>query len=104
MAYATITVTNGTEVKKVPLGFSWTVFFFGPWPAFFRQDWIAGVVLFVLTIITYGIGPMIAAFIYNDYYAKSLFKKGYKINSLPAGITEAMVKEQLNFVKFPYEE
>ena len=43
MAYATIYLTNGIEIKKAPVGFSWTTFFFGGWPAIFRQDWLWGV-------------------------------------------------------------
>lgn len=103
MAYATIAVTNGVEIKKVPLGFSWTTFFFGGWPAIFRQDWLMGIVILVLTMCTWGIAGIVFAFIYNNIYAKSLFSKGYAIQSMPPGITEDMVKSQLGYLKFPNE-
>jgi NADH:ubiquinone oxidoreductase subunit H len=103
MAYATITMSNEIEIKKVPLGFSWTTFFFGGWPAVIRQDWIPGCVLIALCLFTYGLAGVVAAFLYNNYYAKSLLEKGFKIHTLPEGITEDMVKAQLGLLKFPYE-
>ncbi len=103
MAYTTITVTNGVEIKKVPLGFSWTTFFFGGWPAIFRQDWMMGAVILVLTMLTWGIAGIVFAFIYNNIYAKSLFSKGYMIHTLSPGITEEMVRNQLGYIKFPNE-
>ncbi len=103
MAFTTISVTNGVEVKKVPLGFSWTTFFFGGWPAIFRQDWVMGIVILLLTMFTWGIAGIIFAFIYNNIYAKSLFTKGYSIHSMPPGITEEMVKSQLGYIKFQTE-
>jgi hypothetical protein len=103
MAYATITVTNGVEIKKVPLGFSWTTFFFGGWPAIFRQDWIVGVVILILSMVTWGIAGVVFAFIYNNMYAKSLFSKGYSIHTLPPGITQEMVRDKLGYIKFPNE-
>ena len=47
MAYTTVLLTNGVEVKKAPIGFSWTVFCFGGWPPLFRQDWLWGVGLLI---------------------------------------------------------
>jgi hypothetical protein len=103
MAHTVITVTNGVEIKKVPLGFSWTTFFFGGWPAIFRQDWIPGLLIIAACLFTWGLAGVVAAFLYNSYYAKSLFNKGYKIHSMPAGTTEDMVKQHLGLIKFPYE-
>lgn len=103
MAYATITVTNGVEIKKVPLGFSWTTFFFGGWPAIFRQDWMMGAVILILCLLTWGVAGIVFSFIYNNIYAKSLFSKGYTIHSLPPGVTEDMVRNQLGYIKFPNE-
>lgn len=103
MAHTLITVSNGVEIKKVPLGFSWTTFFFGGFPALFRQDWLTGIVVIIANAITYGIVGIVMAFIYNKMYAKALFAKGYKIHAMPPGCTEDTVKSELGYLKFPYE-
>lgn len=101
MAFAKIKVSNGVEVKTVPLGFSWTVFFFGGWPALFRQDWLWGIGLIIGTILTYGLVGLVFAFFYNKIYAKGLFSSGYKIHALPPGVTNDHVKEYLGYIEFP---
>ena len=103
MAFATISVSNGVEIKQAPLGFSWTTFFFGGWPAIFRQDWLMGAVILVLSVFTWGLAGIIFAFFYNKIYLKSLFEKGYSIHSLPPGVTSDMVKANLGYLKFPNE-
>lgn len=101
MAFTTISVSNGVEVKKVPLGFSWTTFFFGGFPALFRQDWLVAIAVFIGCIFTWGIVAIVMAFIYNKMYAKSLFSKGYYIHALPPGITEEQVKNELGMLVLP---
>lgn len=101
MAFATITMTNNVELKKVPLGFSWTTFFFGGWPAIFRQDWAWGVCLIIACLFTYGIAGVVCAFFYNKSYAKRLFNQGYTISALPPGVTEDHVKNYLEYVNLP---
>lgn len=103
MAHTVISVTNGVEVKKVPLGFSWTTFFFGGFPALIRGDWLAGIIIIVGCFLTWGIVGIIAAFIYNKIYAKSLFEKGYSIHAMPPGYTADMVRAELGYLKFPNE-
>ena len=103
MAHTTISVTNGVELKKVPLGFSWTTLFFGGFPALIRGDWIPGLTIMIGSLLTWGIVGVIAAFIYNKIYAKSLFEKGYRVHYLPPGYSEDMVKAELGYLKFPYQ-
>ncbi len=103
MAHTTISVSNGVEVKQVPLGFSWTTFFFGGFPALIRGDWITGLIICLLNIFTWGIAGIIAAFMYNKMYAKSLFEKGYMVHATPPGYTVDMVKAEMGYIKFPYE-
>jgi len=67
-------------------GFSWTTFFFGPFPALFRGDWGMGI-LFILIWLTAGIifaplGLVVhlgAAFIYNRRYTLRLLERGYRV-------------------------
>lgn len=103
MAHTIIAVSNGVEIKQVPLGFSWTTFFFGGFPALFRGDWIVGILVIIGCALTYGIVGLVMSFTYNKMYAKSLFTKGYKVHSMPPGYTEDMVKAELGYLKFPYE-
>ncbi len=101
MAYATVYMTNGVEVKKAPIGFSWTVFFWGGWPPLFRQDWVWGVCLLLASIFTYGVAGIVCAFFYNKVYAKSLFEKGYKVHTMPPNLTEEGLKLYLGYLVLP---
>ena len=103
MAHHIISLTNGVEIKNAPIGFSWTTFFFGGIPAAIRGDWLWAIGIFVGSFLTWGIVAVIAAFIYNRIYVKSLFDKGYKIHTLPYGYSENELKIDLGYLKFPYE-
>lgn len=76
-----------SEVVNGFIGFSWTVFFFGPIPMLFRGR-IAEAIAFVLlaimaTTLTGGIGNfvlwVVAAFCYNKYHLQSLEKEGFEL-------------------------
>lgn len=94
-------MTNGNETKKVPLGFSWTTFFWGGFPALIRQDWAWGIGLLVVGVLTQGVSGIVAAFFYNKVYAKTLFEKGYKVYELPGGYTETHIKNYLGYANLP---
>ncbi|WP_100374806.1 hypothetical protein [Bacillus sp. FJAT-45037] len=72
-------------VKEVKIGFSWTTFFFGFFPALFRGDLMWAVIMFVAALaigaLTLGFGGWIPgvvfSFVYNKIYIKELLKKGY---------------------------
>ncbi|WP_294739414.1 DUF2628 domain-containing protein [uncultured Exiguobacterium sp.] len=73
-------------VKEVKVGFSWTTFFFGFFPAFFRGDFKWGLIQLVLAIVagtaTVGFGTglvsLVFSFIYNKIYINELIEKGYR--------------------------
>ena len=89
MAHGKVLVSNETtgQRKLLPVGFSWTVLFWGFFPAIFRQDWknlaIIGGVLLVASLIGLGIIPLIIfSFIYNDKMClKDHLDSGWKIVS-----------------------
>ena len=58
-------------------GFSWTTLLFGGFPALFRGDIIIGLVVVVLSILTWWIAGIIWAFFYNKHYTLKLVEKGY---------------------------
>jgi len=75
-------------MKKGYYGYSWTTFFFGPWPALFRGDFIAfGIYLGACILLTLIAGPFVILFsltggiiwasVYNRYYTLKLLSKGY---------------------------
>ncbi|MEK4518623.1 DUF2628 domain-containing protein [Paenibacillus sp. FSL H8-0122] len=73
-------------VKEVKVGFSWTTFFFGFFPALFRGDLKWAVIMFITAvaagIFTFGIGAWIPGFIfsfvYNKIFIKDMLDKGYR--------------------------
>lgn len=72
-------------VKEVKVGFSWTTFFFGFFPALFRGDLKWAAIMFITSaligIFTLGFGAwipgIIFSFVYNKMYIKELLEKGY---------------------------
>jgi hypothetical protein len=87
MAHGTVTLVNPltSEVKNVPVGYSWTVLFFGCFPALFRSDFkncvIMAVVLVLAGLLGVGIIPLVIfSFIYNDkMLMKDLINEGWKV-------------------------
>lgn len=73
-----ILVNNYTgEQKKGIIGFSWTTFFFGCFPALFRSDWKWAGIQFILALITGGLSWLVMPFLYNKLYIKDLIGKGF---------------------------
>jgi hypothetical protein len=103
MAYAKITMSNGSEIKTAPVGFSWTTFFWGGIPALFRQDWVWGVAILVAGALTSGLAGCIVAFFYNKMYIKGLYEKGYHVVNYPANVNDEILRAYLGFTKLPAE-
>jgi len=69
--------SNGATKTGVKYGFSWTLFFFGPFVPLFRGDikWL--IIMLILAPLTFGIAGLIFPFIYNRIYISNLLEKGY---------------------------
>ena len=63
--------------KQVPVGFSWTILFFGCFPPIFRGDWKWGLIIFLLAVVSFGLANLVFMFIYNKLYIQSLLDQGY---------------------------
>jgi len=61
----------------VPLGFGWTTFFFGFFPALFRGDIKNALIIFVLAMFTGGFSNLIMCFFYNKMYVNDLVSNGW---------------------------
>lgn len=74
------------QTKKAKVGFSWTTFFFGFFPAVFREDWKWAAIIFMIEVVvslpTLGFGfsviGIIFSFFYNRLYINDLLKNGYE--------------------------
>ena len=88
--YAKIKNDEG-EMRIAKVGFSWTVFLFGPFPALFRNDWYNFFLMIVLDLDYVLVGlffkwnwmldfpwpTLFFCFFYNMMYFRHLFTKGF---------------------------
>lgn len=65
------------KLLRVPIGYSWTMLFFGPLVPLFRGDIKYALITFFLSYISNGLSRLIFPFIYNRMYIERLLKKGY---------------------------
>ena len=79
MAFATLNMKHrqNQNMKKAPVGFSWTVAFFGVLPPLFRGDWKWFLIMLIAAIFTFSISNIVFMFIYNKLHLNSLIESGY---------------------------
>ena len=100
MAFATITFKNKAgSVKDAPVGFSWTTFFFGFFPALIRGDWLWALIMFLIYWPTLGISALVFSFIYNRLYIQGLLKQGYKVQHYSGDKRLIEAKAQIKLTK-----
>ena len=100
MAFATITFkSNIGVVKDAPVGFSWTTFFFGFFPALIRGDWLWAVIICAATFVTFGLAVIVFAFIYNRLYIQGLLKQGFKVQNYSGDKRLIEAKAQIKLKK-----
>jgi hypothetical protein len=66
-------------IRQVKVGFSWTAFFFGGCPFFFRGIPMYGVAWVLLGLFTLGFSNLLLCFIINKQTAHYYLEHGYKI-------------------------
>lgn len=79
MAFTIVTFRHPImrTIRLTPLGFSWTMLFFGMLVPLFRNDWKHFLISTVLAILTSGFSWLIYPFWYNYIYARNLIKDGF---------------------------
>lgn len=85
---------NNGLTKTVPIGFSWTLLFFGIFVPLFRGDIKWFIITLILAIVTFGIGWLFIPFFYNKKYIIDLIEKGYE----PVDKISKKVLEQQNIL------
>jgi hypothetical protein len=83
MAFAIITLKHPETgvIKEAPVGFSWTMFFFGIFVPAIRNDWQWFFIVLAAAICTLGLSNMLFAFFYNRVYLRNLLEKAYQLLS-----------------------
>lgn len=95
MAHSTVSFENNGLIKVAPIGFSWTTFLFGGFPALLRGHAVIGLVQIVLQVITFSFSAVIFAFIYNKMYVNYLLDNGYRFESVQQGKTQSEIESEL---------
>lgn len=74
-----VTMQNSVGLtRQVKAGFSWTAFFFGGFPFFFRGMPMHGIIWIVLSMFTLGLSNLFLMFIINKQTAHYYLEHGYK--------------------------
>lgn len=96
MAFSTLNLKHPKYdvIKKAPVGFSWTVLFFGFFPPIVRGDISWGMIMLVAWIFTGTLSSFVFMFIYNKIYVKSLLDDGY--SSFDSDEVLASIEARLN--------
>jgi hypothetical protein len=91
---------NGLR-RKAFIGFSWTGFFFGPFPSMFRGDWLGAFAYLLAAVVVGGLTAGLAlpvlwivwGFIYNGWHTRRLVMKGFKVvgAGIPLDLARARV-------------
>ena len=81
-------------IKECKVGFSWTTFFFGIFPALFRGDWKWALIQFGCSMITFGLSTWVFCFLYDKLYINDLVEKGYR----PASETDRQILANKGFI------
>lgn len=117
MAYAKVTVSDGIDIKTIPVGFSWSSLFLGWIVPMWRGEWAVGC-LFLLIGISgtalqlngqYILGVVVSLpawwlpFCFNRWHLRKLIlEKEFKVLSRNNQITDAKLHAELGIDSIPY--
>lgn len=65
------------ETRKLNIGYSWSMLVFNGFVPLIRNDWIGGIVLIIINLLTSGLVSVVYAFFYNKQYFKKMRRKGF---------------------------
>lgn len=66
---------NTGQIKQAKIGFSWTVFFFGFFPAIFRGDWKWFLIILIASMFTFGFSNLVFCSTTKKYSSIIVTKK-----------------------------
>ena len=107
MAFDKVIVENPRtgQIRTAPIGFSWTMFFFGPFAPMFRGDWKWAIILFIIAIIAAAVTAgilgwvpgLIGAFMWNKSYLNRLISDGFQLKSTERGSPLEKIDRELGY-------
>ncbi len=94
MAFAVVTFRHPImrSIRPTPLGFSWTMLFFGIFVPLARSDWKHFLISTALAIFTSGLSWLVYPFWYNWINVRNVIKEGLILEHL-GGATEKRFRE-----------
>lgn len=107
MAFDKVVVENPRtgQIRTAPVGFSWTMFFWGPFAPIFRGDWKWAIVLLIIALIAAAISGgilgwlpgVIGAFMWNKSYLNRLVSDGFQLKTTERGSSLDKVDRELGY-------
>lgn len=90
MAHSNAVLVNPDtgETTEAPVGFSWTTFFFGMFPALLRGDFKWTAIIFVVALLVGPFSGVIFSFFYNKKYIKEMVSSGWRVKSDPGKVSK----------------
>jgi hypothetical protein len=94
MAFTTLIMKNPHtgEIKKAPVGVSWTSGFFGPFVPLTRSHFSGAFLWLLFAMCSGGASVLVQLFIYNKRYLKRLIDNGYQVKYSPMSIEHVASK------------
>lgn len=81
----TIEFTKNGVQRRVKVGFSWTVLFFGPFAFMWRGMWGHAALCWIAAMFTLGLSAFVFPFMANRMYGRWLAERGWSTwDKLPA--------------------
>ena len=107
MAFDKVVVENPRtgQIRQAPVGFSWTIFFFGPFAPMFRGDWKWAIILLIFATIAAALSGgflgwlpgIIGAFMWNKSYLNRLVADGFQLKATERGSSLDKVDRELGY-------
>lgn len=102
MAFAKVFLKNPRtgQMREAPVGYSWTMFFFGFFPPLLRGDWVIAIIIFILSLALFFVflpfaPSLVMSFFYNKMYLRRMINEGFEATGGTADL--AMIERKVGF-------
>lgn len=93
------------QIRKAPVGFSWTMFFFSFFAAMFRGDWKWAIIILLISLVVGALTAgflawlpgVIAAFMWNKSYLDRMISSDFQLKGTERGSSLDRVDSALGY-------